>query len=370
MAIYYSTILLLCIFSILEINYTLALPTRRVMLFIAYVLLVVQVGLRWESGTDWNSYLNHFKSISDFSSTSPLLNGFEYGYSIFVWLVKIVIPDYSFFLLLHAIIYYFLIFKSFQRYSPSLYLSLMLFYALSMGLMGSNRQLLALAICLFALRYIVDKKPVIFFLLILLAVNFHTSAFIFLVYYFLNRELKPFSVVLIIGVSFVIGKSQLPIAFFSFMGDLIGGNVSKRFFFYLEAAENVLSEYKLSVIGLLKRLIFLFLFYLSGKKLSKELPYYNVMLNGYIFGMAFYFLFSGTLLVMVSRGSIFFNVMEPLLIASQIRLLKITENKVVIIAMLVVFSVFFFFQSIATYPELFLPYKGVFINSDYSRILY
>jgi len=94
------------------------------------------------------------------------------------------------------------------------------------------------------------------------------------------------------------------------------------------------------------------------------------MLNGYIVGIAFYFLFADSLLIMVSRASLFFNVMEPLLIASQICLFAKKENKMAIITVLMIFSFFFFFQSITTYSDLFLPYKGIFINSDYSRIMH
>ena len=37
-------------------------------------------------------------------------------------------------------------------------MSLLVFYATTMGYMGSNRQLLALGICLYALRFIKDKN--------------------------------------------------------------------------------------------------------------------------------------------------------------------------------------------------------------------
>jgi hypothetical protein len=365
--IYFFTILLLFAFAIIEAYYKVSLNTKRILFFIAFTILVLQVGLRWETGTDWDQYLNHFKSFNGFSSTSPFLKRFEYGYNLSVLIVKLVSNKYSFFLLLHAIIYYFLIFKSFQRYAPYLYLSLMLFYTLSMGMMGSNRQLIALAICLYSLRYIIEKKPIKFFLLIFLAINFHVTAILFILYYFINSDIKPFTLILILVGSFVIGKFQLPILSFSYIGNLIGGNAVQKTLFYLNEAKDIQSEYKLSIIGLVKRLIFLSIFYYNRKRISEELSYYNIMLNGYIIGIAFYFLFANSLLIMVNRGSIFFNVMEPLLIASQICLLKRKGNKVIIIALLMVFSFFFFFKSIAPYPDLFQPYKGIFINTDFKR---
>jgi hypothetical protein len=370
MTIYLCTILLLFMFSVLETNYNLSVNRKKWMFFIAYSVLVIQVGLRWETGTDWNPYLAHFENITDFASTSPFLNGFEYGYSILVWLVKLISPEYTLFLLLHAIIYYLLIFKSFQRYTPYLYLSMMMYYTLSMGMMGSNRQLIALGICIYALRFVIEKKPIFFLLLIILAICFHTTAFLFIIYYFLNRNIKPLTLILILFLSFVIGKTQLPNIIFSNIGDLIGGKAAIKVFQYLQGAADTLSEYKLSIIGLLKRVIFLTIFYYNRKKISEKLIYYNTILNGYIVGIAFYFLFGPSLLVMVSKGSLYFNIMEPLLIASQFCLLKRKENKAISIAVLLIFAFFFFYQSITTYPDLFLPYKGIFINSDFQRSMY
>ncbi len=338
------------------------------MISVAYFVLIVQVGLRWETGTDWHPYLEHFESIKGYNTTSPFLTGFEYGYNLFVWIVKFISKDYSFFLLLHAIIYYFLIVKSFRRYTPYLYLTLMIFYASTMGIMGSNRQLIALAICLYALRYIIEEKPAMFFMFIAIAISFHTTAFLFLIYYFLNREIKPVVLIVIIGSSYIIGKTQLPILLFSLFGNAIGGATATKTLIYLAKAENSLSEYQLSIFGLIKRLLFISVFYYNRKKIGEILPFYNLMLNGYIIGIAFYFLFIDSLLVMVSRGSIFFNIMEALLVSAQLFLFNRKENKVVAITFLLILSFFYFYQSIVTYPDLFLPYKGIFINTDIHRL--
>jgi len=242
-----------------------------------------------------------------------------------------------------------------------------------MGMMGSNRQLIAVAIGLYAIRYIIEKKPVLFFLLILIAISFHTTAFLFIIYYFLDREINLNSLILILGCSFIIfvfASPQISLNLFSFIGKFIGGTADSKTSFYLGNAKDVHSEYSLSTIGLIKRLVFLSFFYYNRKIISNKLPYYNIMLNGYIIGLVFYFLFAHSLLVMVSRGSLYFNMMEPLLISSQMILLKRNENKVALIFMLFIFSIFFFFQSITTYQDLFVPYKGIFINTGFHRAMY
>jgi hypothetical protein len=368
MTIYFFTILLLFVFSLLVEYYEFSLGIKIWMILISYILLVFQVGLRWETGTDWIPYFNHFESFNGFYSV--ILSEFEYGYGFFEWLIKSFSSNYSVLLLVHAIIYYLLIFSSFKRYTSNLYLSLMLFYSLSMGVMGSNRQLIALAICLYAIRFVVEKKPVFFFLLVLLATTFHTTAFLFAIFYFINKSIRPIVFVSVLLGAFIIGNTPLPQIIFLKFGNLFGGNVLYKTTYYTEGAKEVLAEGKLSMIGFVKRLLFLSFFYYSRKQLSEKLAYYNILLNGYYVGFVMYFLFSNSLLIIVNRGSLYFNIMEPLLITSQMYLLKGRDNKFAALIILFIISIIFFFQSIATYTDLFIPYKGVFINTDYFRIMY
>jgi uncharacterized YccA/Bax inhibitor family protein len=170
--------------------------------------------------------------------------------------------------------------------------------------------------------------------------------------------------------SIIIGNTSLPVTAFSLIGDRLGVREAAKIIAYLEAANDALAVVKLTLLGLFKRLLFIFIFYYNRKKISEILPYYNLMLNGYISGLAIYFLFSNSLLIMVNRGSLYFNMMEPLLLSSQICLYTRKENRVVISFVLLLLSFLLFFQSISPYSDLFLPYKGIFINSDYFRIMH
>lgn len=370
MTIYIGSIILLFLMSYLEVMYPLTRQLKICMYVTAYLLLVLQVGLRWETGTDWNGYLEPFGKIDDLSSTSPLVTTMEFGYNLFVWIVKLFSNQYTVFLLVHAIIYYALLFVSVKKYAPLFFLSMLLIYTGTMGIMGSNRQLIAIVICLYALRYVAEKKLYKFLLLIFIAVNFHTTALLFLVYYFLNKDIRPVLLITLIGVALIIGKTQLPLASFSFVATAIGGNSAGKALEYLDSAKDLLVDQKLSVFGIVKRLVFIFIFYYNRKKLSETIPYYTLMLNGYIVGIVFYFLFSETLIIMVNRGSLYFNIFEPILLACQFNLLSKTENRKALLAFFFIFSFFYFFQSIVNYADLFIPYKGTFINQDYHRFIY
>jgi hypothetical protein len=365
MGIYIFTLFVLLIFSFLELRTELLDVQKKSMAVFVFCLFVFQVGLRWQTGTDWEPYLEHFNEVNKISNVYYSLTGFEKGYGLFVLIIKLLWNNYSVFLFVHALIYYFLIFSAFKKLTPYLFVSLLVFYTTTMGVMGSNRQLLALSICLFALRYVLQKNDLKFFLLVAFAFLFHRSAILFLVYYFLNRDIKQSVIIIILVASFIIGKTNLPILAFSFVGNILGDVGAYRAMVYTGSYQD--DTVSLSIMGLLKRFLFIGLFIYNYDFLTSKLSYYKLIFNGYFIGLVVYFLFSSSLLILVNRGSLYFNVMEGLLLASQFILLKDKHYTVNFLILLFIVSYFLFLQSIAGYSDLFLPYKGVFINTDVYR---
>jgi hypothetical protein len=343
--------------------------TKKALSLFVYVFLVLQIGLRWETGVDWDNNLQIFESIDSISAVTPSIMSPEYGYNLAVWLVKIFFSGYSAFLLIHATVYYYLIFNSVKRYTGILFLPLMLFYCITIGYTGSNRELIAVAIGLYALRYICDGKVIYFFLLVALACTFHYSAVILLLFPLFNRRIRPSTLLLLLACSIAIGASRLPQLCFSTIGNLLGGVELVKAQYYLNTAPDSIIDSGLTVFGLAKRIVLLTLFFYNRRFISEKLRYYNVMLNAYITGVALYFLFANSLTIIVGRGNMYFDALEPLLLASQVYLLKQRSSKLVMASTLCVLSFFFFFKSISLYPELFLPYKGIFINNDYMRTM-
>lgn len=368
MGIYIITLFLLLLFSFLDLRCELSINEKRIMSFILFSILVFQVGLRWKTGTDWQIYLDNFENSDDYSGVIlNVLAGFEIGYGTFVFLVRKMTDSYSAFLFVHAIIYYLLIFSACKKVSPFPYVALLVFYVSTMGVLGSNRQLIAVAICLFSMQYVLDKKPYKFLFLIAIAFLFHSTAILFSIMYILNRRIKENIVIVILVLSFIIGKTSIPIHIFSILGNSIGGAGESKVSAYTDGASAALSEHALSLVGLIRRLVYLFLFLYTSKILQKKLKYYNLIFNGYLFGLAFYFLFSSSLIIMVNRGSLYFNVLECFLISSQFLLLKDKLERCYVLIGLFVFCVFLFYQSISAYDDLFIPYKGILINQDFDR---
>ena len=370
MEVYIITLLLIFIIGIVDLRIKLTDFQRNIYIGILYFIIVIQIGLRWETGTDWNSYLENFETSDDYSVIIiNSLIGFEIGYGSFVFLIKKFFDNYSAFLLLHAIVFYAIIFKTAKKYSPYIFISLLFFYATNLGVVGSNRQLLALAICLLSLPFVIERKPIKFFGLIILASLFHTSALLFGIYYFLNRNFKWYYIFGALLVAFIIGNTSLPVKLFSLSGGL-GEAATSKVEAYGYKAKEALQERSLSFFGLIKRIVFLLLFTYNMNYLSNKLTYYKILYNGYAFGLFLYFLFSSSLIILVNRGSLYFNIMESFLIASQFLVLRYRTEKTYFLFFILIISVLLLIQSISPYPDLFDPYKSLFYNVDFNREMY
>lgn len=363
---YLLTFILFIVFSYLEIRTNIDVSIKNKLYVFLFFFIVFQVGLRWETGTDWFPYFNNFSETTSYQVVLiNVLLGYEIGYGFFVYAIRTLTDNYSVFLVVHAVVYYFLIFKANKFLSPFPFLSLLLFYTSTMGILGSNRQLIALGICFFSLQYIIDKKPLKFFLLVFTAFLFHTSALLFLAYYFLNRDFKKYYIVLVIVLAFLIGKSSLPNYLFASFGNFLGETASNKVELY---TDRELSETSLSVIGLIRRLIFFFIFFLNYDKIVQKFPTYRLLFNGFAVGLAIYFMFSSSFIILVGRGGYYFNIMECFLLASQLLLFKSSKERSYLLLFFFVYAYLIFYQSISEYPHLFIPYKGVYINTSFERI--
>lgn len=367
MLVYISIIALLFFLNILDTYNIISKKYNSVIYFSLCLIIILIVGLRWETGTDWTPYLQNFYNTTSLEIVLVnALTGFEVGYGLLVLSIRSLTENYTYFLILHSIVFYFLIFYFNKKASPYPYLSFLLFFVSTMGVLGSNRQLLALSICLFALQFLINGKRIFFLTSIILASFIHSTAFIFFIYYFLNRDFSKFIILFSIVLAIIIGNTTLPVTLFGRVANLIGVASAQKADFYKDSVDIA----TLSIIGLIRRLFYLLLFMFNYNTLKNKVKYYKLLFNGYVFGLIFYFLFSNSLLILVARGSLYFNVMENVLLASLLLLFDNKRDRVILAFLLTIYAFFLFRQSIAPYPDLFLPYKGVFINSDFSREMY
>lgn len=151
-----------------------------------FIPIIFFLGLRSGVG-DTPGYIDAFNS-------APVQFNFEnyderaWGYTLLLRFCKaFLFQDFHLWLLLLILISTVLISTNLSKYSPNIRISLFLFIASTefVFLINGIRQCLAVCICFYALRYILERKPIKYVLLILLAMSIHITAAIMLPVYFI-----------------------------------------------------------------------------------------------------------------------------------------------------------------------------------------
>ncbi|MDO3426248.1 EpsG family protein [Chryseobacterium sp. APV1] len=368
MEIYFFTIFFLAFFSLIELNIKDVKGAHTILntlKFLSFTVLVGQMGLRWETGTDWPSYYDHYESFRNENKWFSYSNQMDLGYNLLTHFFYKYFYGYSLFLFFNAFVFYAITFKSLEFLSKYFFITLLIFYCLFMGNWGTNRQLLALAFGLYSLKFLLEKRYVYYFLLVIMGYFFHSTSLLFFLYFFINREIKDRVLLILLVASIAISYSPLPVYLFGLVGGF-NENVSTKAGMYLRQAQEETAI--LSTFGLIKRLSFVLIFFIARKHLQKKIPQYNLIFNGYFLGILFYFIFGKSLLVMVSRGSMYFNAMEPLLLGFLLLLVDDKKKRMMMIFPLFVIAIINFNQSISVYKDIFNPYKGIFYNEEYRRV--
>lgn len=150
-------------------------------------------------GIDTLNYLRRFRVYGQADWALVVKDQQELGFSILIRIVSKFTDDFQWFLLIYAVITIIPIFAVIFRYSKMPFLSIMLFvafdyYASTFTLM---RQWIAISFCFLAYSRLREKKFIPYLILVLLAAQFHKTAYIFLPAYFVNF-MKPGKITYII----------------------------------------------------------------------------------------------------------------------------------------------------------------------------
>lgn len=153
--------------------------------YLSIFVLFIIGGLRDGGGVDYESYVRIFNVLGNDSYTS---NKIERGYYYLNYYVKELGFDAHFLIGLCFIVSTSLIFVVIRRYSASPSLSLVVLFGAEIIFMLQNtiRQGLAVSICFFSIKFLLDRKPILFFMSVCFASTFHLSASLFLFSYVLH----------------------------------------------------------------------------------------------------------------------------------------------------------------------------------------
>ena len=183
MFIYLLIYIPLLLFAYLDFNPQIEFKTKRKVLIAFVVVFTLFWGLRWEIGTDWEQFLNVYEksswdNIFSFKRTKTGESVMDYGYMFINAVFHETGMPYTVFLLATGLVIqlcYFDLCTRFTNYPILAYILLM-----NVGMPFPVRQSLSLAIALWSIRFVFEKKYLKFVLVALAATLIHKgSAIIF-----------------------------------------------------------------------------------------------------------------------------------------------------------------------------------------------
>jgi hypothetical protein len=333
----------------------------------------VFVGLRWETGNDWRSYLEYYQHIESLHDSG---DRFEPGFRVVNLAARDLALPFAGFNLIYAATYLGLMFLSFRRddYRISGWLILQMFAPFLLGLMGTTRQVMALAICMFSVRYVLTREGKKFLLCIAAAAAFHISALAFLVAWPLPKiRLTPRRVWATLGVLIAASVLNAGTAAVNFaeqrvavlrLADLAGKieaqqeSSAQEFDYAAGAAAPLLT--RVSRLGFLALFIVLFPMY------SEETD--QLYLKLYVVSIVVVVLLSGAVYVLAERVAIYFAIFQIYLLAlPTIRAKSLMARRLFCVGLLTLSLAHLFTGLYLRNPRAFVPYKGVLINRDVRR---
>lgn len=173
-----------------------------------HFLLALFSGLRYNVGVDYGNYVSIFNWDVGYSVNEP-------GFEFLITLIDKLGGTYQMMFLIMAIVTQVFVFKTFNRLNKGFWLATIVYYCFSTFYLASfngSRQYVAIAISIWALKYIYNKQFIKYIISILSAAFcFHMTALLFIpLYFYLQFEYSKKVIVLqIIGV--VIGAKFLDI---------------------------------------------------------------------------------------------------------------------------------------------------------------
>lgn len=326
------------------------------------VLIYILSVIRWERGTDWDSYYYYFTTGS---KTLDYFHHFENGFILLNFIVRSITDNYTILLFVLGSILYFFLYRSIKSISVYPIFSLLCYFAVMKGGIFFVRQTVAVSILLFSVKYIIDRNLKAFILLIILATLLHRSSLIFLPCYWLyniNIKLRTYIIILVgcsliafflltvaNGVNIATGNPFIDAKINGYLrsgleGEMYGVNMSKE---------------TMLIRGFGKRFIFLVLISLFLWKDMRKSPKTRGLFNIYFSGICFYLL-SAPISIDFARAALPFDLMDIFLLPSIVFVQKSVSNKVILFIIISLISFNRLQSSINLRPEYFVPYKSIF----------
>ena len=301
---------------------------------------------------------------------------FEVGFRLVSYLVKSVGLPFAAFNVLYVAVYIALFFLSFKRenFEISGWLVLQLFSPFLFGLMGTTRQAMAIAICMFSVKYLLNHNWMKFLLCVAAASTFHISALAFLIALPVSHIRLNNKRIWIVFVALIIASlSNVGSIAFKAAEERVAilrlADLENRLVLEQEATPEQFNNAAGSVANIVQmsgRLALLLLFILCFNSYTEESD--QLYFKFYLVSIIIVVLLSGTVFVLAQRIALYFSIFQIHLLALLTRRIRIPALRQLACCALLLLSLSRLWTAVYLIrPRIFVPYKGVFINQDVRR---
>ena len=257
---------------------------QKILSIISAIIIVCFQGFRWRTGTDWEPYLNAF--------LRPEANreDYEIGHYIFNKAIRLFTGSYTVFLFIQCSIVAICQLKvaDYFKVKNGSLVMLMSFVTTPFPI----RYTMAVSIFLLSYKYIVENKLIKFIICTLIAASIHQIVIVALPFYFITRRIYSTKILFVVYLSCCMVGLMTELVFTSFRDgmnmviQLLPEFSQYKLNYYMDEmeAERTLSSI---IISYVNGAVFIYLFTKLRYLRYKDDAKYNVLLNLYVFGLAF-----------------------------------------------------------------------------------
>lgn len=296
----------------------------------AFLLLLFFIGLRGFVASDYASYYPFFEELPTLSKlefNSLYSEGFEFGFIFYSSIIKTIYPDFFFWVFINTLVDLSVFYWLFQRFSFSVVLSFIIFFAIQgLGIeFNLYRNTKAMALFLLSIPYLKERKLLPYILLNLGGCLFHLTSFLYLPLYFILTKKIP--KILIWSGFFVVNiMFFLHISMTGWLVELIAPllgieRMADKVVNYLSNAEN----YNFS-IGYIERTLAFILFACLNKQLYVQSEYNRIFSNCFVLYYLSFYMFTDVM-VLAERVSVLFIFSYWILYPNTLQLIKRPLNR-------------------------------------------
>lgn len=334
----------------------------NILFIVSIVTLFLFSFIRWETGTDWNSYAEMYSWIR--VPWDSFDSGMEYGFLFIEHLAKTIFDNYTGVLFLFAVIIYGNMIVSYPKLCKYPMVALWITFCISFANMLFVRQNIAVAILITSLIPVYHKNLKLFIVLVFIASLFHRTSWAFLMVYPIFNHFYKQRTIIICTIICIISGLVMSKIILTIIGSIFSGIIEKKINAYVDAGVNDNSMNYSTTFILIKGIInrcFLLIFFLF--KFNENVRGRNRLVNGlfntYILGTILYCILL-PISISLARVAVYMDVTQAFLVAYILGTQKTVINRLLLFTTFAIYYIIRFYTYTMSYEDEFIPYKTIF----------